>query len=252
VVPDHIFTGECYIHCGAGPGGRPSHLSTTAEVLLRAVRSEAVAGGGQGGAKKKRVHSAGYIDREVDLGPVRFALTDDQRSEISRFSGIPEDNTDAWAMIEVSIGLYRRRKVQWSHAMLPAEIRKELENLSQECANLQERLGRLIDRSLQIMRYRLPRSWPLCENSKRSLRLWREISRSAKQVQVLETLINWLPRSTVFDANVLAGKLLAHKSAPIAPEITSRRYLGSRTQRLDQAQSNAQWSERLLAVPNVH
>jgi hypothetical protein len=100
------------------------------------------------GRKKKRVHSAGpaNIDREVDLGPVRFALTDDQRSEISRLSGIPEDNPDAWAMIEVSIGLYRRRKVLWDHAMPPAQVRKELEDLSHECANLQERLRRLIDR----------------------------------------------------------------------------------------------------------
>jgi hypothetical protein len=101
------------------------------------------------GRKKKRVHSTGAanIDRAIDLGPVRFALTDDQRSEISRLSGIPEHNADAWAMIEVSIGLYRRRKILWDRAMLPAEIRIGLEDLSRECVNLRERLWTLIDRA---------------------------------------------------------------------------------------------------------
>ena len=34
-----------YIHCGAGPGGHPSHLTATAEVLLRADLSIGGAGG---------------------------------------------------------------------------------------------------------------------------------------------------------------------------------------------------------------
>jgi len=33
---------------GAGPGGHPSHLTTTAEVLLRADLYEGGAGGGDG------------------------------------------------------------------------------------------------------------------------------------------------------------------------------------------------------------
>jgi hypothetical protein len=116
-------------------------------VLLRADRSSAVDGGVMARREKRtRSADAGVCNGVVDLGPVSFTLTDDQRNEISRLSGIPKDHPEAWPMIETAIGLYRRRKVLWEHAMLPTEIRKEFKDLSHACWTMQERLRRLVDR----------------------------------------------------------------------------------------------------------
>jgi hypothetical protein len=108
----------------------------------------AVHGGGMARRKKRaRSIDPGACHGELDLEPVRFTLTDDQRTEISRLSGIPKDEADAWEMIETVIGLYRRRKAQAERSLLPAEIRNELRRLSKGAFNLQKRLLWIIDLS---------------------------------------------------------------------------------------------------------
>jgi hypothetical protein len=82
-------------------------------------------------------HTAGAADFP------RFSLTDDQRDKISKLSGIPDMEAEAWAMIEVLITTYRNRKHHQGTALLPAKVRDELRAISKEAGKLWKRLSQL-------------------------------------------------------------------------------------------------------------
>jgi hypothetical protein len=93
------------------------------------------------GAKPEPLASTalGSVDRP------KFCLTDEQRDEIAKLSGIPRTvaANDAWAMIEVLIATYRGRKNSRDTAMLPAEVRDELRAIRDDAEELWKRLSQL-------------------------------------------------------------------------------------------------------------
>jgi hypothetical protein len=93
------------------------------------------------GAKPEPLASSalGSVDRP------KFSLTDEQRDEIAKLSGIPRTAAadDAWAMIEVLIATYRSRKNSRGTAMLPAEVRDELRAIGDDAEELWKRLSQL-------------------------------------------------------------------------------------------------------------
>jgi hypothetical protein len=101
----------------------------------------------------KRITGARALSRSARRNPEsncetpRFKLTDKQRDEISRLSGIPKDAADAWQMIESCIERYRSRKAHRQYAAHPAEIRKELQALSTATFKLYHRLYLLTEHS---------------------------------------------------------------------------------------------------------
>jgi hypothetical protein len=74
----------------------------------------------------------------------RFTLTDEQREKIARLSGIPTTVADnlfnPWSVIEVVITTYRSRKNRRGTALLPNEVKAELQAIGDDAGKLWKRL----------------------------------------------------------------------------------------------------------------
>jgi hypothetical protein len=95
-------------------------------------------------ARRKAPRAADRAPDRAGWAVPRFTLTDEQREEIARLSGIPttvaDDLFNPWSMIEVGITTYRSRKNRQGTALLPNEVKAKLQAIQEDAGKVWERL----------------------------------------------------------------------------------------------------------------
>jgi hypothetical protein len=118
-------------------------------------------------ARRKAPRAADRAPDRAGWAVPRFTLTDEQREEIARLSGIPttvaDDLFNPWSMIEVGITTYRSRKNRQGTALLPNEVKAKLQAIQEDAGKVWERLLLLA----QATDFSFPEIAPLFDLQKR-------------------------------------------------------------------------------------